>query len=151
MRRSDREISDPRQIDYILQRGTVCRLAMCSSDRPYVVPLCYGFKGHSLYFHSAASGKKTAILKENHEVCFEVTIEQRLQPARAACKWGMHYQSVIGYGKVSFILDPPAKKRALDIILAHYGDLPPSYSDAALEKTMVFKVDVAKMTGKQSP
>ena len=151
MRRSEKEIVDPRQIDRILQQGTVCRLAMCLNDQPYVVPLCYGFKDRCLYFHSAASGKKIAILKKNPEVCFEVAIEQQLQTARAACKWGMDYQSVIGYGKVSFIVDPPAKKQALDIILAHYGEPHPAYSEAALGKTVVFKVDIAQMTGKQSP
>ena len=150
MRRSEKEILDPEVIHHILKQAQVCRLAMCLHDQPYIVPLCFGYHEKTLYFHSAASGKKIELLRQNSNVCFEVDIEQRLKPANSACKWGMQYRSVIGLGRAYFISEVEEKRQALDIIMAHYGEKSSSYSNSALRKTTVFKVVISEITGKHS-
>lgn len=62
MRRNDREIKDRGEIDSIIGRARVCRLALCRDGQPYIVPLCFGYDGRSLYFHAAEDGMKIEAL-----------------------------------------------------------------------------------------
>lgn len=43
MRRKDRAITDPAQLQQLLARCPVMRLAMAGPDGPYVVPLNFGY------------------------------------------------------------------------------------------------------------
>ena len=56
MRRSDKAIKDPREIDALLHAAPVCRIAMASGGHPYMVPVNFAVDGGHLYFHSAKSG-----------------------------------------------------------------------------------------------
>lgn len=150
MRRKDKEIADGAKIESIIRRSMVCRLAMVDENRPYVVPLCFGYKDHSLYFHSARNGRKMDVLKKNNAVCFEFDIDYEAIKADNACEWGMKYESVIGFGKASFIDDVEAKREALDIIMQQYSSGVFTYSDAKLKNTVIIKVEIEHMTGKQS-
>lgn len=150
MRRSDREITDPKAIEEIILQSKVCKLAMCQGDLPYIVPLCFGFKDNTLYFHSTNTGKKIELLKKNPNVCFEFEIFTQVIRSATACKWGMKYRSVIGYGCAEFITDEGAKRRAFDIIMRQYAEGTFEYEDARLKSTVVMKVDIQEMTGKQS-
>ena len=96
MQRKDKQINDIIAIEDILSRATVCRLGLCDGGRPYVVPLCFGYKENALYFHCAMEGKKLEILRKNENVCFEVDIDHETIKADQACEWGMKYKSVIG-------------------------------------------------------
>ena len=58
MRRSDREISEIHAIEKILAEASVCRLAMVDNGEPYILPLNYGYRDGTLYFHGAAHGRK---------------------------------------------------------------------------------------------
>ena len=150
MRRSDREISDKSSIEEIISRSKVCKLAMCEGDIPYIVPMCFGFKDNTLYFHSAPKGKKIDILKKNPNVCFEFEILTQIIRSAKACKWGIKYRSVIGFGTAGFITDEDLKRSAFDIIMSQYSDESFSYEEASLKSTIIIKVDIHSMTGKQS-
>jgi len=152
MRRKDKEITDKSKIETIIARATVCRLAMVDGNRPYVVPLCFGYQDDTLFFHSANTGKKLELLRGNNRVCFELDVDCKVISGDKACDWGMHYQSVIGHGRAAFLEDPAAKQRALDIIMQQYAgsDNAFDYEDSALGHTVVFQVRVESMTAKQS-
>jgi len=150
MRRSDREITDKKDIEDIILRSKVCKLAMCEQNMPYIVPLCFGFKNNTLYFHSAPKGKKIEILKKNPDVCFEFEILTQVIKSAKACKWGMKYRSVIGFGKAGFIDDDDLKRQAFDIIMNQYADGSFIYEEALLKSTVIIKVEIHSMTGKQS-
>jgi hypothetical protein len=150
LRRKEKEIRDKGEIDAIICSTKVCRLGLVDEGIAYIVPLCFGYKDNSLFFHSATEGRKIEILKRNHQVCFEFEADTHIQPGKAACDWGMRYRSVIGYGTAGFIEEPDEKRRALDIIMAQYADGAFEYSDKALDKTWVIKVDISHMTGKKS-
>ena len=150
MRRSDKEITDRKAIDDIISRSKVCKLAMCDNNKPYIVPLCFGFKDNVLYFHSAPQGKKIEILNKNPNVCFEFEILTQVIQSAQACKWGMKYRSVIGYGQASFITEPDLKRQAFDIIMNQYTDELFSYEEAFLNAAIVIKVEIESVTGKQS-
>jgi nitroimidazol reductase NimA-like FMN-containing flavoprotein (pyridoxamine 5'-phosphate oxidase superfamily) len=123
---------------------------MAEGNTPYVIPLNFGYRDNTLYFHTGHRGKKIDILRKNTEVCFECDTRHEVTTSENPCKWGMKYQSVVGFGKASFVDDPQSKKRALDIIMEHYGGNPAGYPDANLERTLIIRVDIEAMTGRQS-
>jgi hypothetical protein len=151
MRRKEREIRDRAEIDSIIHKARVCRLAMCAEDRPYVVPLCFGYQNHTLYFHTAMKGMKRDILQKNNRVCFEMDLDHEVVTSPDPCEWAMKYRSVIGFGKAGFLEDADQKKEALQIILEHYGARGPfSYSEKGFRKTMIIQVHIESMTGKKA-
>jgi len=150
MRRKDKEIPDKTEIESIILRSSVCRLALADQNQPYIVPLSFGYEDNKLYFHSAPSGKKLDIIKKNNRVCFEFDIDCEVITSDKACKWGMKYKSVIGFGTASFIENFDSKCRALDIIMRQYSDRSFEYPENKVKNTVVIQVEIAHMTGKQS-
>ncbi len=150
MRRKEKEIKDKAEIESIIRNSLVCRLGMADNGTPYIVPLCFGYKDNCLYFHSAREGRKIEMLKRNNAVCFEFDGNLEVEAGKAACDWGMQYRSVIGYGRASFVEDPEEQRMALDAIMAQYADGAFEYSEKALGKVLVIKVEIESMTGKKS-
>jgi len=150
MQRRDQEITDRTEIESILQRATVCRIAMAEDNVPYVVPVSFGYRDGCLYIHSAPEGRKIDILKRNDRVCFEVDVDEELVRRGEPCAWSMRYRSVVGLGRAYLVEDAEEKRKALDIIVEHYGGEPAGYSDKALREVAVIRVKIEEMTGKQS-
>lgn len=150
MRRKDLEITDRAAIDAVIDAAPVCHLAMCSEGVPYVVPMCFGYDGTSLSFHSAPRGRKIEMLKKNPRVCFEITIVEGLKPAAKACDWGMNYRSVIGSGHAVFVEEEGEKRAALDQLMRHYakGPFPQDYH--GLAHLAVIRVEIDEIAGKHS-
>jgi nitroimidazol reductase NimA-like FMN-containing flavoprotein (pyridoxamine 5'-phosphate oxidase superfamily) len=149
MRRNESEINDIASIEEIIRKAQVCRLALSENDRPYVVPLCFGYKDNTLYFHSAREGKKLDVLKKNNNVCFEIDTDNELLKGKKACSCSMKYRSVIGFGRAEIIEDTELKHRALNIIMQNYFEGFFKYPDEAVNKTVIIKVKIDSMTGKQ--
>jgi nitroimidazol reductase NimA-like FMN-containing flavoprotein (pyridoxamine 5'-phosphate oxidase superfamily) len=149
MRRKEQEITNRTAIEEIIRRSPVCRLALSEDGCPYIVPLCFGYRDKALYFHTAQEGKKLRILKKNNRVCFEFDIIHELVRSEEPCKWGMKYLSVVGFGHAMLIEDLESKKRALDIIMQHYG-APCVYREEAVHRAEIIKVEIEHMTGKSS-
>jgi uncharacterized protein len=82
MRRKDREITGIDEKLDIISKSKVCRIGLSENNCPYIVPLNYGFSFDdgklSLYFHCAAEGKKTDIIKKNNNACFEIDCDTKL-------------------------------------------------------------------------
>ena len=150
MRRKEKEITDKTAMESIILRSSVCRLALSEENRPYIVPLCFGYKDDTLYFHSAREGRKLDILRKNNKVCFEFDIDNEIVEADDACAWGMKFQSVIGFGRGSIIDDIESKHKALNIIMQQYSRNSYEYPDKAVKKIVIIKVEIEHMTGKQS-
>ena len=150
MRRAEREIKDRSTIEEILRRATVCRLAVCDGNVPYVVPLSFGYRDNRLYFHSAPEGRKMETIKANPHVCFEVDIDHEIVPGEIPCGWTVWYRSVVGFGKARLLEDVAQKKRALDIILGHHGRGPFEYPEGAIDEVAVVEIEIDSLTGKQS-
>jgi len=149
MRRSDREITDRQVIDGILRAGKVMRIALVDGDRPFLLPVFYAFDGKALYFHSAQSGSKVEIMKKNPNVCFEVSLDHGFVADQMACDFEARHRTVIGQGTVRFVSDTEEKTRALDAIVAHFTDKHFDYPAENLKRTLVVRVDVGTISGKQ--
>jgi uncharacterized protein len=150
MRRKDKEITGKKEIRSIIEKAQVCRLAMTQGAKPYLVPLCFGITGNTLYFHCAREGKKLNIIKKNPHVCFEFETGVELVPSEIACKIGMKFQSVIGFGRARIVEDKKEKLKGLCAIVRHYSKARCEFPPELLEKTLIFRVEINKMTGKKS-
>ncbi|MEA3435974.1 MAG: pyridoxamine 5'-phosphate oxidase family protein [Thermodesulfobacteriota bacterium] len=150
MRRSEKEIMDKSAIEAIINASLVCRLALSDGGQPYIVPLSFGYQDSTLYFHSALEGKKIDIIKMNNRICFEFDVNTEIIEADKACKWGMKYQSVIGFGKAVLLENIEEKQKALNIIMNHYSSRNFQFPDKAIKKIAVIKIEIESMTGKHS-
>ncbi len=155
MRRADKAVTDQKEIEAILREAQVCRIAMCDRSEPYVVPVCFGYEDRKLYFHSAAEGKKIEALRANPRVCFEVEVDVEVRLGKVPCGSGVRYRSVIGRGRAELIEDEDEKRRALDVLMRHYGGEFLDYARspaaaAAMKKIAVVRIAVEEMTGKAS-
>ncbi|HUN53717.1 MAG TPA: pyridoxamine 5'-phosphate oxidase family protein [Smithella sp.] len=148
MRKADREVKDKKDIDSIIRRCRVCRLAMCDGNQPYIVPLNFGYDGNFLYFHAAPEGRKIDILRKNNTVCFEFDILHNIIESETACKWGSRYESVIGSGTAKILEDVEAKKDALEWIMRQYGCETRDFPEEILKKTLILCVQVLEISGK---
>lgn len=150
MRRADREIIDRKAIEEIIHSAHVCRLGMIDNNTPYIVPLNFGYRNGTFYFHSARAGRKIEILTRGQRVCIEIDGSHELVMAEAACDWGMRCASVIAYGLPRFIEEPSAKREGLAIIMAQYAEGTFDFPESAIAATAVWAVDVETITGKQT-
>jgi nitroimidazol reductase NimA-like FMN-containing flavoprotein (pyridoxamine 5'-phosphate oxidase superfamily) len=150
MRRQELEITERAEIESIIAEAQVCRLAMCDGDRPYMVPLSFGYSGNTLYFHCATEGRKLDVLGKNSNVCFEMDVEVDVKRGDTACEFGMNYRSVIGFGTASILDDTDQKIEALDVIMKHYKGAPEEYPEALLNIMKVIKIEIESMTAKAS-
>jgi len=153
MRRNDKALKDRPAIDRVIRACRICTLAMADGGEPYAVPLNFGYDGASLYFHSAAVGKKIDILHKNPRVWFSFhTGGGLVRTGDGVCGWTSEYESVMGSGQVVFLRGESEKRRGLDILTAHAaagggGD----YDPRALDRILVFRVDILSLSGKKSP
>ncbi len=152
MRRKEKEITDRKLLDKALEEAKTCRIAMCDGDRPYVLPMNFGFKDGCIYLHAAKEGRKIEILKKNPKICFEVETYAILKPVgENICNTGMRYFSVIGSGEAVFVNEEHEKKEALDTIMQKFaGKAHYEYSPDSLAKVVVLKIVIKEITGKKS-
>lgn len=151
MRHSEKEITDLDELETILRSADICRLAMADDNIPYIVPMNYGYRDHTLYFHCAPEGRKLEFIRKNPEVCFEIDCNTTIANTGRPCNWTSRYTSIIGYGKATVVNDPKHKKDALNIIVDHYAPgTTYTYPEENVEKVTILKVKITQMTGKKS-
>ena len=149
MRRKDKAVEDLRTQEAIIGKARVCRLGLCDEGQPYVVPLCFGYEGGVIYLHSARVGRKIEILKRNQRVCVEFDLDGPLEVNETACRWTMHFQSVIAFGTAEIVTSQSEQKKGLDLIMAHYNDSRPIYSEEGLTAATIVKITIREMTSKK--
>jgi nitroimidazol reductase NimA-like FMN-containing flavoprotein (pyridoxamine 5'-phosphate oxidase superfamily) len=150
MRRSERAITDPAELESILREAVVCRMGLCDGEVPYVVPMNYGYRDGSVFLHSAAEGRKIEILRKNPNVCLEFEKDVELIPAEAACSFSMKYRSVIASGKAVFLEDVEEKAKGLNVIMAQYTGKEYEFPPQALKRIVVIRVDLEECSGKHN-
>lgn len=152
MRQKNREIKDINKIEEVIDACEVCRIAINGEEYPYIVPLNFGYEmGENLvlYFHSALEGMKIDLIKKNNKVSFEMDTAHELysEESRGYCTF--RYKSVIGTGEIYFIEDEEEKEYALQTIMDHYHMEDFTWSRAAMPRTLVYKLEVRTITGKE--
>ena len=156
MRRKDREITDETAIRAILDKAQVLHLAMIDGDRPYVVPLHYGYTLEdvrlTLYLHSAKEGRKLDVLQKNGRVAFVLETDvASISGGEIPCKYGAAYASVMGEGKAVLLTDPAEKAAALQILMRTQTGRDFTITEAMTESVAVLQVDAETYSAKFRP
>ncbi len=154
MRRKEKEITGIAEMEAIIARADICRIALAGKDIPYIVPMNFGYTGgadRKLYFHCANEGRKIDMIRMNNNVCFELDTDHEVMDGEAACDFGSRYASVIGWGKIFIITGDEEKREGLNSIMRHYSERSAfSFNPDVLERTTVLRLDITEMTGKKS-
>jgi uncharacterized protein len=151
--RRDRAMKTSREMELLLERMPVGRLAVTTKDGPYIIPVNYLFFEGSIYFHSALSGRKMEALRVDSRVCFLVDEVGPQILQEQGCGISQIYRSVICFGKAELVEGLIEKKRILGRMVQKY--VPSSYSfpsmkDQNIEKTAVVKIIIESMSGKEN-
>ncbi len=83
LRREDRAVTEPLEVDSILRRGRFATVAFARGDEPYLVTMSYGFEpgpqgaaqGGAFYFHAAREGLKHEFMLANPRVAATVVVD----------------------------------------------------------------------------
>ena len=156
MRRKDREVTDEAVIRAILDKAQVLHLAMIDGDRPYVVPLHYGYilaDGRlTLYLHSAKEGRKLDALLRNNRVTFVLETDvSTISGGDVPCKYGAAYASLMGEGRATLLTDPTEKAKGLATLMRTQTGRTFFVTEAMAEIVAVIRVDAETFSAKSRP
>lgn len=148
----DKLVRDRAAIDRVIRESRICHLSCCLEDRPYLIPLSFGYDGQAVYLHSAPTGKKITIFEANPRVClaFVSRAELKADPGQA-CEWSFAYSSVIAEGTICEVRDPEEKAQALNRVMEGYSGREWPFPEKTLARTRVWKVVLENPTAKISP
>ncbi len=147
----NRILTFKQELEEIIGKCQFCNIAMVDQEnKPYVIPMNFGYRNDVLYLHGSKIGKKNDLLKENPNVCLSFSTDHDLRYVNeeVACSWAMRYRSVLVFGHVEFVEDFKEKLEGLNIIMAHYSDREFSYNDPAVKDVQVYRVIIEKIEGR---
>ena len=156
MRRPERAVTDPQVIGEILRRAKVMHVGLVDQGDPYVVPVNFGYTYENdrltLYFHSAVSGRKMDIIKENPTAFCTITVADGVKDGGDnACAYSYYYASIMGQGRAMRLTGAEEKKAALDLLMEHQtGRKGFSYGDSSLSRLSVIRIELENFTVKMN-
>ena len=152
MRREDRKLFTIEEIEAIIKKADVCRIALVDGALPYMVTLNFGYKSGSpavLYFHCANTGRKLDIIEKNNTACFQMDVDHELTTGKSACGYSMNFKSIVGYGKIYKVIDKNEKIEGLNYLMKQYSDRSDfSYEEKMLKMTTILKLEIDELTAK---
>jgi uncharacterized protein len=119
-RRKDRTMKTSREMELLLERMPVGRLAVTTEDGPYIVAVNYLFFEGSIYFHSGLSGRKMEALRADSRVCFQIDEVGPQVFQERGCGITQIYKSVVCFGKAEFVEGQIEKRGILERMLQKY-------------------------------
>jgi uncharacterized protein len=141
---------DRPEIEAIIEKARTCCIGMVDDGRPYVVPVCYGYRDGALFFHTKKGGRKMEALRRDGRVCVEFEADVELRPAGTACGFSVRYRSVIAFGRAVELHEAAEKAEALNVIMRHYTGRDWEFADDKVERVGVVRIDIESMTGKSA-
>lgn len=144
---------DKLEIKQIIDKCDTCYLGMVDPEGlPYVLPFNFGYEENVVYLHSAPSGRKIDIIKNNPNVCIAFSTDHKLfyRHEPVACSYGMDYRSVLAFGKIVFIEEYEEKVKVLNVIMRKYAGRDFSYNPPAVNNVAIYKVEISKIEAKIS-
>jgi uncharacterized protein len=125
------EDMSPAEMHALLQRESFGHLGCARDNRPYVVPMNYGYDGKDLYIFTT-EGMKTRFIHANPQVCLQVEeITDKI-----------HWKSVMVTGIANEITASEEMERAMKIITERNPSLTPAISTTEVD-SLGRAVDIA--------
>lgn len=151
MKKANREIKNREEIDLIIKRSDVCRLAFAKDNIPYLVPVSFGYNGTSIFIHTAKTGKKIDFIEKNNRVCFEFDIDVKtIADEEKPCNWTTDYKSVIGNGKIIELLEFENQEKAINEIMLQYSGKKWEFNKRMLSGAKLWEIIIEDIKGKKA-
>lgn len=155
MRRRDREVTDPQEIQYILDHAITLHLGLVEDGMPYVVPLNYGytFEGDRLvfYVHGAKEGRKLDVVRKNGKCCAQLDCDGTPFAGKTACQYGYSYYSLMGFGNARIVEDPQEKIKALTLLMKTQTGKDFEFNERLVSIVSVIRIECDQYTAKHRP
>ena len=155
MTKRERQVTDPKQIMDIFDKGKVLHLGLAVDNDPYVVPMNYGYTQKNgnlvIYLHSALRGKKLDMIRANPRVFFEIDCDIQPFDGVKPCQYGLVYSSVMGRGVAHIVDDVEEKKQAMTVLMKTQTGKDFSFEDRLVSMVAVIRIDVEEYTAKHRP
>ncbi len=155
MRRSEREVTELSDIKKMLDSAGVVHIGMIDGNKPYVVPMHYGYEivndSLVLYLHSAKEGRKIEIIRMNPDVFIEIEAPFEIIPSDTSpCAYSTAYFSVMADGKACIVEKVEEKVRALSLLMSvqtgHKMDITSQMADGV----EIIRVDTYNLSAKRN-
>lgn len=157
MRRTDREVTDSREIERILAESKYIHIGMNDDGRLMVLPMNYGYlyEGEQLYLymHGALEGHKYEVIGNNPFVAFEMECSLEPIEAEEACQYSLYYASVMGNGKAEVLTGPDEKIKGLKALMKTQTGKDFDFTPEMAKSVAVIRitVDMESITAKSKP
>lgn len=110
--KASHEVSD---LYSILDDNLVAHVGLVQDGRPVVIPMAYGRVDDIIYLHGSSGSRLMRLLHDEPDVCVSITELKALKVARSTFNSGMHYRSVVIFGKAELVGDEE-KDQALNAL-----------------------------------
>lgn len=153
IRWSDRQVTDTKQINEIIEKMDAIRIGFYDGEEVYVVPLSFGYTeengDYTFYMHGGGKGRKADLVRNTGKAGFELDKAIEVMSAAEPCNHTQTYNSVIGHGTIEEITDRQGKIDGLNIIMKQNtgkGDW--EFPDKMIDATFVMKLTADWLTCK---
>lgn len=104
----------------------------------------------TFWLHSADEGRKADAWATSPQVALELDVEGGVIGGDFSCAYSFAYASVMAWGRVRPVTDAAEKLRGLEALMAHMApEAPVHFSEEAVARVSVWRVDVERLTGKR--
>lgn len=145
-------IEDKKEIEAIIKACKTCFLGLSDAEnRPYVIPMNFGFHDGIIYLHSGPSGRKWDIMKQNPKACVTFMLGEELayQDEHIACSWRVKSKTVMAEGTIEFIEDFDEKVRILHILMGQYSNKEFKFNAPAVKNVGIYKLNTKTIHAKE--
>jgi nitroimidazol reductase NimA-like FMN-containing flavoprotein (pyridoxamine 5'-phosphate oxidase superfamily) len=111
------------EMEAVLKRAEVGRMALSEDSKPYVIPLNFLYWDGQIVFHCAWTGRKLDIIAKNPYCCFEVDEFMGEIGYHYDTLCHLDYDSVLVFGKARIVNDEEAKLQFFEKLHAKYKEM----------------------------
>jgi len=145
------------EMEEVLMRAEVGRIALSDGAMPYIVPLNFLYEEGKIVFHCAWEGKKLDIISKNPNCCFEVDEFMGEVSYHYDSLCHLDYDSVLAFGRAHIENNEEEKLRFFELLHAKYKELyrkPLSEGGVRLDKARLHEaccvvIDIEELTGRR--
>jgi nitroimidazol reductase NimA-like FMN-containing flavoprotein (pyridoxamine 5'-phosphate oxidase superfamily) len=158
IRVNDNEVKSGKlEMEKILKRAEVGRLALSTGSMPYIIPLNFLYWDGKIAFHCRWKGKKMDLIAGNSACCFEVDEFMGEVSYHYDSLCHLDYDSVLALGKARTENNRDSKKEVFQRLHAKYKEIyrkPVStggvrFDEARLDEACCVIIDIEELTGRR--
>jgi len=145
------------EMEDILNRAEVGRMALFDGTMPYIIPLNFLYKDGKIIFHCAWEGRKLDIISTNPNCCFEVDQFMGEVSYHYESRCHLDYDSVLAFGRARIEDNDETKVQLLQLLSERYNELykkPVSeggirFTLERITECLCIIIDVFELTGRR--